>query len=98
MNRYLAALGMAALLALTACGSSPTASSSSAGSAPGTGNLSALATCLGQHGVQVGSPATRRDIRAALRGVPKSTRHGAVAACQQYAGGILDHPGKQRTG
>jgi hypothetical protein len=98
MTKYLAGLGMAALFTLAACGSSPSAPASAPSSPGTTASLSALATCLAQHGVQVSAPVTRKDIRAALRGVPKPTRHGAVAACQQYADGILNHPGQQSTG
>lgn len=84
----LAAAGFAAaaLVTISACGSSGTPSA--AASPAATPDLAKLATCLDSHGVQVATPLTRKGVRSALRSVAKSTRHSAVAACEQYAGGL----------
>lgn len=84
-------------LTLTACGSSgggnasASSSSSSSASVPPavTQGLAQLTTCLRAHGVKVASPANRRAVRTAIRGLSQTQRQAAVTSCQKYVDALL---------
>lgn len=91
-----AAAGLAILLifAVSAFGSSSPSSGATAGAGPSTPAavvkaIGKLTTCLGEHGVKVPAPVTRKGVRTTIRNLPSAQRSAVITACQTQIDALL---------